>query len=67
MPTYTLKQVLRGDKDQKAYLESVVHKLQSKGGRILNIKSKAGKAVDRTTYNLITITYEALSPIEFRE
>ena len=44
MPIYTLKQVLRGDKGQKLYLESVTQKLQSKGGHILNIQSKAGKA-----------------------
>ena len=67
MPIYTLKQVLRGDKGQKLYLESVTQKLQSKGGHILNIQSKAGKAVDQTTYNVIIITYEASSPIKLSE
>lgn len=67
MPIFTLKQVIRGDKGQKSYLESVTRKLQSKGGRILDIQSKAGKAVDRTTYNVITITYEASSPIKLSE
>jgi hypothetical protein len=67
MPTYTLKRVLRGSKGQKSYLEYVTRKLQSKGGHILNIQSKAGKAVDRTTYNLIIITYEASSSIKLNE
>jgi hypothetical protein len=67
MPTYVLKQVLRGDKNQKSFLESVTQELQTKGGRIINIQSNAGKAVDRTTFNLITITYEASSPIKLIE
>jgi len=66
MPTYTLTLMLRGDKGQKSHWESVTRALQRKGGRILNIKSKAGSAVDRTTFNVVTITYEAPAPIEYQ-
>jgi len=66
MPTYTLTLMLRGDKSQKSYLESVTQKLQSKGGHILNIQSKSGRAVDRTTFNVVTITYEAPAPIKYQ-
>lgn len=56
--------MLRGDKGQKLYWESVTRELQRKGGRILNITSKAGRSVDRTTFNVVTITYEAPTPIK---
>jgi hypothetical protein len=66
MPTYTLTLTFRGDKDQKSHLESVTGELQRKGGRILNITSKVGRAVDQTTFNVVTITYEAPIPIKYQ-
>jgi hypothetical protein len=66
MPTYTLTQILRGDKNQKLFLESVTKELQWKGGHIINIKSEVGRAVDQTTFNVVTITYEATTPIKYR-
>jgi hypothetical protein len=66
MPTYTLTLMLRGEKGQKSHWESVTRELQRKGGRILNITSKAGRAVDQTTFNVVTITYEAPTPIKYQ-
>jgi len=65
MPIFTLKLTYRGESNQKAYWESVVSKLQSRGAHIVNIQSKAGKAGDPLTpVNVVTITYEA--PIEIK-
>jgi hypothetical protein len=65
MPTYTLTQILRSNTDQKSFLESVTKELRWKGGRIINIKSEVGRAVDQTTFNVVTITYESPMPIKY--
>jgi hypothetical protein len=64
MPIFTFELTLRGNGDQKSYLENVVAELQQKGARILNIQSKVGKVSEPLTkVNVITISYEAPAPI----
>jgi hypothetical protein len=43
----------------------VTKELRWKGGRIINIKSEVGRAVDQTTFNVVTITYESPMPIKY--
>ena len=65
MPIFTLKLTYRGEGSQKAYWEEVVNKLQSRGARIVNIKSEVGKVGDPATpVNVVVIAYEA--PMEIK-
>jgi len=66
MPTFTLKLSFRSDSGQKSYWEGVAKELQEKGARILSIQSKVGKVGEPPTIlNIVTITYEAPSPIKY--
>ncbi len=65
MRVYTMTLSYRGDKGQRGYWEQVSRVLQREGGRLVNITARAGKAgYPPTPFNILTITYQAPSPIE---
>ena len=71
MPIFVYKLHLRAEDEvgqnkasQKEKLENVVHEFKEKGARIINIHSTVAKVgVPLKTINQVTITYEALGPI----
>ena len=66
MPTFTLTLTLRGSRGQKSYWENAAKQLQEKGARIVNVESTVGNAGEPpTVVNRVTITYEAMAPIEY--
>ena len=68
MPTFTLTLSYRSDSGQKSYWESVAKQLQERGAHIVNVQSKVAKVGEPPTpINVLTITYEAPKPIEYKD
>lgn len=76
MPIFTLTLHFRTENvpsdqskvSQKSYWEGVAQELRERGARILNVQSRVGKVGEPpTTVNVVTITYEAQTPIRYEQ